>query len=379
MAMHDPTRRDFLRTSVGGVLAGVPLLGSVPGLSGRPSRADAAETNRSEADAADRNDAADSSAAPLRAFYASLSAGQRRQMCFAWDHRGFTGLPLRLHVTNNWAVSPASIASFSPEQQRLVEEVIAGVLSPGWPEKLKRQAKDDTGQTWGNQKVAIFGEPDRGPCQMVVTGFHLTLRATCEASPSAAFHGAICHGHQPSGFDEKVGHPHNVFWFQSQRANQVYRALDDGARSRALVKKDMPFYLVDGKIDRRHILPDTRLPIPLEPDVRFRGPDGTFPGLPIREMNAEAQLFAAQTLEGLLQPYRPAYRRQVLRCLEQQGGLEACSMAFYEERDLGTDREWDNWRIEGPAFVWYFRGAPHVHSWIHVADDPATPVTSHFG
>jgi hypothetical protein len=54
-------------------------------------------------------------------------------------------------------------------------------------------------------------------------------------------------------------------------------------------------------------------------------------------------------------------------------------MAFYQERDLGDDREWDNWRIEGPAFVWYFRGFPHVHIWVHVADDPATPVTSHFG
>ena len=35
--------------------------------------------------------------------------------------------------------------------------------------------------------------------------------------------------------------------------------------------------------------------------------------------------------------------------------------------------------IEGPAFVWYFRGFPHVHLWIHVADGPAVPVTSHFG
>jgi hypothetical protein len=35
--------------------------------------------------------------------------------------------------------------------------------------------------------------------------------------------------------------------------------------------------------------------------------------------------------------------------------------------------------VEGPAFVWYFRGYPHVHIWIHVADDPSVPVTSHFG
>lgn len=355
------SRRNFLSHSVGSALASIPLLAG------------------QQCGAAGSCDKDGSSAAPLRAFYQSLTPEQKKQMCFEWDHRGFTKLPLRLHVTNNWAISPASITSFNKDQQQLIEDVIDSVLSPGWPEKLKRQAKDDTGQTWGNQKVAIFGQPDKGPCQMVVTGFHLTLRATCEASPSTAFHGAICHGHQPSGFDEKVGHPNNIFWFQAQFANQVYQALDKTARKQALVTKDMPFYMVDGKIDRRQILPDTKLPMPLEPDVRFQGPKGSFPGLPIREMSKEAKLLASQTLDGMLLPYRQSYQQQVRRCLEKQGGLEACSMAFYEERDIGKDGEWDNWRIEGPAFVWYYRGAPHVHSWIHVADTPDTPVTSHFG
>src|SRR5262249_25036579 len=27
--------------------------------------------------------------------------------------------------------------------------------------------------------------------------------------------------------------------------------------------------------------------------------------------------------------------------------------------------------LEGPAFVWYFRGTPHVHVWAHVSDTPA--------
>jgi hypothetical protein len=320
------------------------------------------------------------SAAPIRAFYESLTAEQRRRMCFEWDHRGFTGLPLRLHVTNNWAISPVSLNSFSEAQQRLIDDIIASVMSPGWPERLKRQARDDTNQAWGGgQKIAIFGTPERGPCQCVITGFHLTLRATCQRSPSAAFHGAICHGHQPSGFNERIGHPNNFFWYQAQLANQVYQALDREQRQRALVTRDMPFYMFEGRIDRRHILPDTRLPIALEPDVRFKGPRGAFPGMSIRDMNREQKLFANLTLDGLLSPYRREYQDQVRRCLERQGGLDACSMAFYQEHDLGNDSEWDNWRIEGPSFVWYYRGFPHVHVWIHVADDPNTPVTSHFG
>ena len=34
-----------------------------------------------------------------------------------------------------------------------------------------------------------------------------------------------------------------------------------------------------------------------------------------------------------------------------------------------------HWRVEGPAFVWHFRGAPHVHVWVNVAHrGPGDPV-----
>ena len=84
-------------------------------------------------------------------------------------------------------------------------------------------------------------------------------------------------------------------------------------------------------------------------------------------------------LDVLLEPYRDVDRKEAAKCLAAQGGLDKCHIAFYQSGDLGNDEVWDIWRLEGPAFVWYFRGFPHVHSWIHVADDPDTPVTSHFG
>jgi hypothetical protein len=42
-------------------------------------------------------------------------------------------------------------------------------------------------------------------------------------------------------------------------------------------------------------------------------------------------------------------------------------MAFYEQGDLEGDKVWDIWRLEGPSFVWHFRGAPHVHAYINIA------------
>ncbi len=319
------------------------------------------------------------SAAAIRAFYGALTEAQKKAMCFDWDQRGFTKLPLRLHVTNNWDISRAPVASFSKDQQRLIDDILASVLNDGWPTRLKQQARDDTRQAWGQQKIAIFGTPAKGPCQCVISGFHLTLRATCERRPHVAFHGALSHGHQPSGFHEKVGHPGNIFWYQALLANKVYQALDEKQRKLALVPKGMPYYEFNGKIDRRNILPDSKLEHHLEPDVRFRGPKGPFPGMPISEMSRDQKAMVQQVLTGLLNPYRKEYQEQVQACLQRQGGLDRCSLAFYQEHDLGNDGEWDNWRLEGPALVWYFRGYPHVHVWIHVADDPATAVTSHFG
>jgi hypothetical protein len=290
------------------------------------------------------------------------------------------GLPLRLHVTNNWAVSSTAVAALTGEQQALVEEVLKSVLNPGWPEKLARQAQDDTGKPWKqDRKIAIFGTPGSGRCQCVISGFHLTFRAGSAAAGHAAFGGALCHGHQPSGFHEKPGHPGNIFWYQAQEAHKVYQLLDGKQRQKALLARGMPYYEFDGKIDRTVILPDSKFNRAMEPDVRFRGPSADLPGLPVAEMTRDQKEAMMKVLAALLEPYRPAYREQVGKCLEKQGGLDKCRLVFYQERTLGKEGEWDNWRIEGPAFVWYFRGFPHVHIWIHVADDPATPVTSHFG
>jgi hypothetical protein len=318
--------------------------------------------------------------AAVQALYETLSEQQRKLMCFDWDRKGYGGLPLRLHVTNNWAVSDMKIGALTKDQQLLVQDVLKSVLNPGWPEKLARQATDDTGKPWTeDRKIAIFGVPESGKCQCVISGFHLTFRAGSARDSHAAFGGAICHGHQPSGFYEKAGHPGNIFWYQAQQAHKVYQLLDGKQQKKALVLEGMPYYEFDGKIDRMVILPESKFKRAMEPDVRFHGGKVDLPGLPVAQMSRDQQEAMRNVLTSLLEPYRPPYQDRVLRCLDRQGGLEKCYLIFYKEHTLGKEGEWDNWRVEGPAFVWYFRGYPHVHSWIHVADDPATPVTSHFG
>jgi hypothetical protein len=353
-------RRDFLRTAA--AVVGGSLLGAA-------SRLEAVETD-SDADKA------------VAALYESLLPAQRKVMCFDWDHKGpYGGLPLRLHVTNNWAVSPMAVGALTKDQQALVEAIFGSVLAAGWPEKIHQQAKDDTGQSWKqDRKIAIFGTPGSGKCQCVISGFHLTFRAGQDRESGVAFGGAICHGHQPSGFHEKAGHPGNIFWYQARQAHKVYQLLDGKQQQQALVAKGMPYYEFDGKIDRTPILPDSKFMRALEPDVRFRGAKAAeLPGLPIAEMSRDQKEAMQKVLASLLEPYRKAYQDEVLKCLEKRGGLDRCHLIFYREHQLGKEGQWDNWRVEGPAFVWYFRGYPHVHIWIHAANDPAVPVTSHFG
>jgi hypothetical protein len=76
-----------------------------------------------------------------------------------------------------------------------------------------------------------------------------------------------------------------------------------------------------------------------------------------------------KVLRTLIEPYRQSDRDEVLAALKTQGGLDKCSLAFFTDEDLGGDRVWDNWRLEGPSFVWNFRGVPHVHVWVNIADD----------
>jgi hypothetical protein len=74
-------------------------------------------------------------------------------------------------------------------------------------------------------------------------------------------------------------------------------------------------------------------------------------------------------LKKLIEPYRTTDQNEVVACLNAQGGIDNCHLAFFADEDIGDDKVWDNWRLEGPSFVWHFRGSPHVHVWVNIADD----------
>ena len=57
---------------------------------------------------------------------------------------------------------------------------------------------------------------------------------------------------------------------------------------------------------------------------------------------------------------------EAMKFIRAGGGVEALSMSFYKNMDIGSDGVWDVWQLESPAMIWYFRGSPHVHTWVNI-------------
>jgi hypothetical protein len=329
-------RRGFLRTV--GVAAAAAATGglaefAVPRATAAPNAKSAAET-------------------AVKALFDKLDSEQRKRICFPWDHKDPKRGLLRTHVSNNWQITPQTIDSdfFTKEQRGICYDIFKALFNPEWVKRIEKQLKDDTNQRpWGAaQSIALFGTPGSPKFELVMTGRHMTVRADGNSEAHVALGGPIFHGHAASGFDEKVGHPGNIFWHQALVANKLYQMLDGKQRKVALIDN-----------------------MPAESDVPFQGAKAKLPGIPGGELTSDQKGQLEKVLQSLIEPYRKEDQDEIMACMKKQGGLDKCALAFYKEGDLGNDGEWDNWRLEGPSFVWYFRGTPHVHIWINVADDPS--------
>lgn len=288
--------------------------------------------------------------------YRSLSQSQRREVCFEWDHRDPQRGLLRTFISNHWQITRPCIRSdfYTHAQQCLIHEAFRDLFDPEWYPRFIKQLKDDTnGHPWGaDQSIALFGDPDTGPFQFVITGRHLTWRADADSSGRSAFGGPILYGHQATGYYERPNHPGNVFWVQALCASRLAGMLDDQQLQHAVVDA-----------------------LPPETEIGFRS---VRPGIAVAALTAEQRRQLDTTLAVLVEPFRVSDRARVTECLGRQGGLEQCHLTFARDGRMSAP-QWDNWRIEGPSFVWHFRGFPHVHVWVHIADDASVQANAQRG
>jgi hypothetical protein len=286
----------------------------------------------------------------VKALYDSLTDEQKSEVCFTWDHVDpQRKIPLRAVVSPNWQITKHKIRSdyYSKSQQHIIHDVFKGLIHTDWHGRYEKEIKDDCNGPFGcEHSLAIFGKPGNGPFEMVITGRHMTLRADGNSTDHVAFGGPIFYGHQGQKFNESADHPDNVFWPQAQVANKVYQLFDGKQREKALVGGKRPaenMKMVEHKKERQ------------------------LDGLPASEMSADQKKELQKILTALIEPFRTEDRDSVNDCLKRQGGLDACTLTFYRDGDIGNDEVWDNWKLEGPTFCWWFRGEPHVHVWVNVA------------
>jgi hypothetical protein len=265
--------------------------------------------------------------------YKSLSEEQRKVVCFPFEHE------LRKKINANWHITQQIIESafYTKAQQDLAREIVKKVLSEDGYEKMLKQTEYDDGGI-GAYSMALFGTPDSGKFQWTLTGRHLTLRADGDSVDKAAFGGPLIYGHG------EEDHRHNLYRYQTEQTNEVFKALDEGQAKKAL-------------------LPNA----PSESAVTIQGESGQFPGISVGDLKGDQQELVEKTLKVLLAPYRAEDADEVMEMLKADGGVKKLHMAFYQNGDLGQDKVWDIWRVEGPSFVWHFRGAPHVHAYINIA------------
>lgn len=290
----------------------------------------------------------------VKTLYDSMTPKQKEENCFEWDHKDPKRGLLRTFVANNWTINGNHIHGdyYTKDQQAIIRGIFEDLIRPDWHARVDKQLEDDAGGFGVQQSLAIFGKPGEGKFEMVMTGRHMTMRCDGNSEQHVAFGGPIFYGHAPED-SEGPKHTGNSYWEQAVAANRVYDMLDGKQRKLAEVGKT-----------------------PREQSVAFTGATGMRPGIPLSEMSKDQIAEMQKVLAKLLEPYRQGDQDEARKCLETQGGLEKCSLAFYTDNDIGGDKVWDNWRLEGPSFVWYFRGAPHVHVWVNIADDASVKLNA---
>ncbi len=321
--MHDPNKSscpdcqgDFTRREFVQVLGGTALAaGALPRLvSAAPKSDSPAETS-------------------VGKLFKTLSDDQKKEICFPFDHQR------RRTINANWHVTKPGIGTnfYTKDQQALIHEIVKGVTTEDGYERFLKQMEADNGGI-RNYSVGIFGEPGSGNFEFMLTGRHLTLRSDGDCVENAAFGGGIVYGHGES--DPKK----NLFHYQTKKANEVFHALDEAQRKQALLEKK----------------PKN------EADVQLQGERGHFKGLAVGELSSDQKELVESVIKIILAPYRKDDVEESMALLKAGGGLDALHLSFYQEGDLDNDQVWDIWRVEGPTFVSYFRGAPHVHAYVNI-------------
>ncbi len=314
-------RRRFLQTTAAGVA--VASTGLLPAVARAAEEAKAAQPE-----------------SLVTQLFGTLTDKQKESILFPFDHE------LRSKVDNNWHITKLRVGQdYTADQQQLILDIFKGLHSEEYADKVVAQVDGDgRGKNLDKCSIALFGAPGE-KFEFVLTGRHCTRRCDGNSVEGAAFGGPIFYGHAAQGFNEKPDHPGNAYWFQALRANELFKALD--GKQQAIALRDDPRADKSGEADK----------------IKEKVSDCV--GLPASEMSDDQKELAQAVMSDLLAPFREADREESMK-LVNDAGFDNLHFSFYKNMDIGDDKVWDVWQVEGPTMIWYFRGSPHVHTWVNI-------------
>jgi len=282
--------------------------------------------------------------------YNSLNESQRIKVCLPMNH------PRRQFVSNWWYIHPEHRvpSTFNAEQQELVKKIFDSLHSVDYQDAISNQVLIDQ---YGDEKnapaVGFFGTPDDKDFEFIFTGHHVTRRCNAHTDKGQGFGGApIFYGHYPhpvdrmnDNFREAKDHPGNPYWYQSKNFNRFVESLDGKQQEKGLVTDE---------------------PRSENPDAVVKKTSESR-GLNCSELSADQKKLFVETMRGMMAMFRQEDVNATIETMENKEIVDRLSVSWYAGKyDIGSDKVWDTWQIEGPEMVWYFRGEPHIHCYFHL-------------
>ena len=280
-----------------------------------------------------------------RRLFSGLDPELRERVCVDYDH------PLRQYHNRGVWGGGLSIFSggFSWEQRGLLTDLLYAGLSEEGRERVPNEYFVNLPGVH-TMKVLVCGDPFSPPYQLVLSGPHLNLRLGGKSREGVAFGGPQVYGDQRG--NERAGLPGNLYRYQFEVAQRLFRSLDPDRQREALL--------------------DTA---PIQTQIELQGPAGDFPGTPVAGFSPANRSIARELVDGILSTYPPPDVAYANECLERNGGLDALSLSYYADGEVERSGQYQIFRLEGPAAVLHFRGAPHVHAFVNVAMDGDAPLS----
>jgi hypothetical protein len=276
--------------------------------------------------------------------YKSLSQRQKETVCLP-------ALDLsRYFISDQWYVLPQHRIhnTFNRDQQELIQAIFDSLHSVGHRDAVaKHMIKDQYKNPALSPSVAFYSTPEDADLEFIFTGHHVTRRSNVHSIEGQGFgRRPVFYGTFVGDFNESKGHPGNPYWYQGKIFNSFFKELSGAEQAKVLVASEPR-----SEIDRLVIVKK----------------NSNWPGLACAELSQAHKKLLLDSMTQMLAIFRPSDVKVTMDAIVKNNMIDELYLSCYPDKyDIGQDKVWDTWQIEGPRMVWYFRGQPHIHCYFHL-------------